>query len=129
MLKGALGPVVETDIAPVSDDAASYPPRAAALGVRREASSRTLPTLPGGSGAWKRRLARSATGRYANIAALDPGAVGSAQSSRKARRRARSAPRSPIWHSQIVSTSQPMPRRRIPCSASRARFRDSLRVQ
>lgn len=36
-LKGALGPVVETDIVLVSDGAASYPPCAAALGMRREA--------------------------------------------------------------------------------------------
>ena len=36
-LKGALGPVVETDIVLVSDGAASSPPCAAALGVRREA--------------------------------------------------------------------------------------------
>ena len=35
--KGALEPVVETDISPVSDGAASYPPCAAAPGVRREA--------------------------------------------------------------------------------------------
>ena len=34
-LKGAFGPVVETGIAPVSDGAASYPPCAAAPGVRR----------------------------------------------------------------------------------------------
>ena len=36
-LKGALEPVVETDIVLVSDGAASYPPCAAALGVRRKA--------------------------------------------------------------------------------------------
>ena len=36
-LKGALGPVVETDIVLASDGAASSPPCAAALGVRREA--------------------------------------------------------------------------------------------
>ena len=36
-LEGALEPVVETDVAPVSDGAAGYPPCAAALGVRREA--------------------------------------------------------------------------------------------
>ena len=36
-LKGALEPVVETDIVLVSDGAASYPPCAAALGVQHEA--------------------------------------------------------------------------------------------